>query len=49
MNVAQMKQIYWKEYRTQRSIWLGITLMIVVLQAILYAMMPQNANNPLET
>lgn len=49
MNVAQMKQIYWKEYRTQRSIWLGITLMIVVLQAIVYAMMPQNANNPLET
>jgi len=49
MNVAQMKQIYWKEYRTQRSIWLGITLMVVVLQAIVYAMMPQNANNPLET
>jgi ABC-type transport system involved in multi-copper enzyme maturation permease subunit len=46
---AQAKHIFWKEYRTQRSIWLGITLIIVVLQSLVYAMMPQNANDPLET
>ena len=49
MNVAQAKHIFWKEYRYQRSIWLGIMLIILVLQALVYALMPQNAKSPFET
>lgn len=49
MNAAQITHIFWKEYRTQRSIWLGITLIAVVIQGLVWAMMPSNARDPLAT
>jgi hypothetical protein len=49
MTAAQIAHIFWKEYRTQRSIWLGIVLIAVVIQVLVWGMMPANARDPLAT
>lgn len=35
MNVPQITHIFWKEYRTQRSIWLGVLVLIVSIQLMI--------------
>lgn len=35
MNIAQITHIFWKEYRTQRSIWLGVLVLIVMIQLMI--------------
>ncbi|MBD3675979.1 MAG: ABC transporter permease [Planctomycetaceae bacterium] len=46
---AQAKHIFWKEYRAQRSIWLGIIAIIIVLQFLTIAYKPPGLTNPIET
>ncbi|HSG69225.1 MAG TPA: hypothetical protein VLA12_02355, partial [Planctomycetaceae bacterium] len=49
MNTTLVGRLFWKEYRFQRGLWLGIIAILLVIQLTMWGVMPPNQHNPLAT
>lgn len=47
MTGTHLGRLVWKEYRTQRGLWLGIAAIILVVQLMVWWLMPPNERAPL--